>query len=77
MNLLALLRLFLSTEKRDFSTFSYTSTSEIDFVDRVSVLKPTLTLICHLGQNVGLGEEQVGSFPETYNDFKKLRPRFE
>ena len=48
---------FLSTEKRDFSTFSYTSTSEIDFVDRVSVLKPTLTLICHLGQNVGLGEE--------------------
>ena len=37
MDLLALLRLFLSTEKRDLSTFSYTSTSEIDFVDRVSV----------------------------------------
>ena len=57
MNLLALLRLFLSTEKRDLSTFSYTSTSEIDFVDRVSVLKPTLTLTSHVGQNVGLGEE--------------------
>ena len=77
MNLLALLRLFLSTEKRDLSTFSYTSTSEIDFVDRVSVLKPTLTLTSHVGQNVGLGEEYVSSFPETYNDFKKLRPRFE
>jgi len=57
LHLLALLSLFLSTEKRDFSTFLYTSTSEIDFVDRVSVPKPTLTLISHLGQNVGLGEE--------------------
>ena len=57
MNLLALLRLFLSTEKRDLSTFSYTLTSEIDFVDRVSVPKPTLTLISHVGQNVGLEEE--------------------
>ena len=28
--------------------------------------KPTLTLTSHLGQNVGLGEGQVGSFPETY-----------
>ena len=28
---------FLSTEKGDLSNFSYTSTSEIDFVDRVSV----------------------------------------
>ena len=29
--------------------------------------KPTLTLTSHLGQNVGLREGQVGSFPETYN----------
>ena len=29
--------------------------------------KPTLTLTSHLGQNVGLGEGYVGSFPETYN----------
>ena len=27
--------------------------------------KPTLTLSFNLGQNVGLGEGQVGSFPET------------
>ena len=33
--------------------------------------KPTLTLTSHLGQNVGLGEGQVGSFPATCND-----PRF-
>ena len=31
-------------------------------------LKPTLTLTCHLWQNVGLGEGQVGSFPGMYND---------
>ena len=30
--------------------------------------KPTSTLNSNLGQNVGLGEEYVGSFPETYND---------
>ena len=30
--------------------------------------KPALTLTSHVGQNVGLGEGQVGSFPETYND---------
>ena len=30
--------------------------------------KPTLTLTCHLGQNAGLGEGYVGSFPETYNE---------
>ena len=30
--------------------------------------KSTLTLTSHLGKNVGLGEGQVGSFPETYND---------
>ena len=29
--------------------------------------KPTLTLTSRLGQNVGLREGQVGSFPETYN----------
>ena len=28
----------------------------------------TITLTSHLGQNVGLGEGWVGSFPETYND---------
>ena len=28
----------------------------------------TLTLTSHLGQNVGLGEGQVGSFSETYNE---------
>ena len=33
--------------------------------------KPTLTLTSHLGQNVGLGEGQVGSFPQTYDDPKK------
>ena len=27
--------------------------------------KPTLTLSSYLGQNVGLGEGWVGSFPET------------
>ena len=27
--------------------------------------KPTLTLSSYLGQNVGLGEGLVGSFPET------------
>ena len=27
--------------------------------------KPTLSLSSHLGQNVGLGKEWVGSFPET------------
>ena len=31
--------------------------------------KPTLTLISHLGQNVGVWKGQVGSFPETYNDW--------
>ena len=30
--------------------------------------KSTLTLTFHLGQNVGLGEGEVGSFPETYDD---------
>ena len=30
--------------------------------------KPILTLTSHLGQNVGLGEGWVGSFPETYNE---------
>ena len=30
--------------------------------------KPTLTLPYHSGQNVGLGEGKVGSFPEKYND---------
>ena len=30
--------------------------------------KPTLTLSSHLGQNVGLGERYVGSFPEMYNN---------
>ena len=30
--------------------------------------KPTLTLSSHLGQNVGLREGQLHSFPETYND---------
>ena len=30
--------------------------------------KPTTALTSHLGQNVGLGEGEVGSFPETYND---------
>ena len=30
--------------------------------------KSTLTLTSHLGQNVGLGEGWVGSFPETNND---------
>ena len=30
--------------------------------------KPTLTLPSHLGQNVGLGEGKVDSFPEKYND---------
>ena len=29
---------------------------------------PTSTLTFHLGQNVGLREGYVGSFPETYND---------
>ena len=28
-------------------------------------LTPTLTLTSHLGQNVGLGEGYVGSFPKT------------
>ena len=32
---------------------------------------PTLTLTFHLRQNVGLGEGQVGSFPETYNIHKE------
>ena len=30
--------------------------------------KPISTLTSQIGQNVGLGEEQVASFPETYND---------
>jgi len=30
--------------------------------------KSTLNLTSHLGQNVGLGEGQVGSSPDTYND---------
>ena len=30
--------------------------------------KLTLTPTSHLGQNVGLGEGYVGSFPETHND---------
>ena len=29
------------------------------------LLKLTLTVISHLGQNDGLGEGYVGSFPET------------
>ena len=35
-------------------------------------LKPTLILTSHSRQNVGLGEGQVGSFPDTYNDPKRL-----
>ena len=34
--------------------------------------KPTLTLTSHLGQNVCVGEGYVGSFPEAYNDLKRL-----
>jgi len=34
--------------------------------------KPTLTFTSHLGQNVGLGEGLVGSFPRTYKDPKFL-----
>ena len=34
--------------------------------------KPTLTLPSHLGQNVGLGEGKVGSFPDKYNDSEFL-----
>ena len=30
--------------------------------------KPTLALTSHLGQNVGLGEGGMGTFPEMYND---------
>ena len=30
--------------------------------------KPTLILTPLIGQNVGLGEGKVGSFPEKYND---------
>ena len=30
--------------------------------------EPTLTLTSLLGQNVGLGEEYVGRFPETNDD---------
>ena len=30
--------------------------------------KSKLTLSSYLGQNVGLGEGYVGTFPETYND---------
>ena len=30
--------------------------------------QPTLTFTSHFWQNVGLGEGEVGSFPETYND---------
>ena len=39
--------------------------------------KPTLTLTSHLGQNVGLGEGWVVSFPETYDDsqIKQQYPR--
>ena len=33
---------------------------------------PTSTLTSHLGHNVSLGEGQVGSFPETYNDPPKI-----
>ena len=32
--------------------------------------EPTLTLTSLFGQNVGLGEEYVGRFSETYNDPK-------
>ena len=34
--------------------------------------KPTLTLTSHLGRNVCAGEGYVGSFPEAYNDPKRL-----
>ena len=39
--------------------------------------KRTLTLTSHLGQNVGLGEGWLGSFPETYDDaqIKQQHPR--
>ena len=37
--------------------------------------KATSTLTCHLGQNVGLGEGLVGSFPEMYNDPNLLSPQ--
>ena len=37
--------------------------------------KPTSTLTLHLGQNVGLGEGLVGSFPETCNDPNLLSPQ--
>ena len=30
--------------------------------------KPTLTVTSHFGQNVGLGEGRVSSFPKTYDD---------
>ena len=33
--------------------------------------QPTLTLASHLGKKVGLGEGQVGSFPEKYIDPSK------
>ena len=36
--------------------------------------RPTLTLTSHLGQNFGLGEESVGSFPETYIDLANKAP---
>ena len=35
--------------------------------------KPTLTLASHLCHNVGLGEEQVSSFLETYNDPRSIK----
>ena len=33
--------------------------------------KPTITLTSHLGQNVGLGEGKVGSFPEIHIKYIK------
>ena len=36
-------------------------------------LKPTFCPECEVSVAVGLGEGQVGSFPETYNDTVRLR----
>ena len=37
------------------------------FVQTYPSPKSTLTLTSHLEQNVGLGEGEVGSFPEAYD----------
>ena len=36
--------------------------------------KSTFKLTSHLGQNIGLGEGRVGSFPETYHKIPKISP---